>query len=350
MKESVLHICSYASSYKGNFIESLEFLSKKDDKRNHIYLFPNFANNPNTLAWINQLKTAYLQNKSFFKNVSLLKRIIKENNVTCIFRHFSDKKIDLILKLFFKNIKVIRFFHMMTTPERNCLKMKFKKWVYKKDIFVGVSEPATNSAKKYFKQNNVYTIDNAICFNRLDTIDSFEKSNKTSLMVMGYDFFVKGVDLAIKSCEKVRKKYDIILYIVLATNKQNAINYIEKTYDNIPDWIILLPPTENIGTYYKNTDIFLSPSRTEAFGYAVVESAYCKNSIVATNVDGQAQLKIDGIYWAETENIDSLSLAIENAIKELNIEEKIAQKELTSKLIQERYSIEKWSEKVLELI
>jgi glycosyltransferase involved in cell wall biosynthesis len=92
-------------------------------------------------------------------------------------------------------------------------------------------------------------------------------------------------------------------------------------------------------------DCFISPSREEAFGYAVAEAAYCDCQVVASNVPGQnTMIDIPGIIWIETENIKDLETAICTAM--LNKENgqlkdiKLRQRAYT----QEHYDIPQWVE------
>lgn len=110
-----------------------------------------------------------------------------------------------------------------------------------------------------------------------------------------------------------------------------------------------MPQTNNIGTYYAANDIFLSPSRQEAFGYANIEAAYCKNSIVLSRVDGQGQLKIEGAYWVEPDDLEDLTQKLEQAVLELNLPEKIIQRENVKKQVEQTYSLRAWSDKVVDL-
>ena len=358
MCNSVLHICAYSANYKGNFIESLNYLAKKDTQRKHIYLFSENSKRTNASNWIKEINNkgvrAYIQKESFFENIILLKKIMKENDVSCVIRHFSDGKIDLILKLFFPNIKIIRFFHSSYNVNFNSLRHKINQIIYKNNILVGVSELVLDQCKTMFPKNKTLLIENAIFFKRLDKdgdVNFPEKQGSIALLTMGYNIFIKGTDLAIEAVEKIRKTENAVLYIVVASSMDSMTNYLKEKYAGvIPSWIVLLQPTENIGTYYRNVDIFLSPSRSEAFGYAVVEAAYCKNTIVASKVGGQAQLLIDGVYWFETENVEDLTQKIRLAISQLKTEEKIADRKQVAIDVQKEYSLEIWSDKFLALI
>ena len=100
---------------------------------------------------------------------------------------------------------------------------------------------------------------------------------------------------------------------------------------------------------YRANDIFLSPSRQEAFGYASVEAAYCGNSIVLSKVDGQAELQLEGAYWFRSEGVEDFTEQLEKAILERNLPEKIAQREQVKAQVEKIYSLEEWSNKLVAL-
>ena len=197
---------------------------------------------------------------------------------------------------------------------------------------------------------SIHTIENAICFERLQEEGLLPRNNRISLLTMGYNLDVKGTDLALNVTNKLCGKYNVQLYIIVGAHKEELLAYIDKTFGCVPTWVTLLPAVENIATYYNNTDIFLSPSRKEAFGYAVVEAAYCEKSIVASRVGGQAELDIDGVYWCESENLSDLYEKTELAIQQLQKPEIVANKEKVKEYIQNRYSLARWSEDVIQLI
>jgi len=350
----VLHICDYAAPYRGNFINSLCSLETYGDIKN-IYLFPYRAKNNNAKEWIRDInvshEVAYTQDKNWIKNILLVIKIIKKHKVDYIFRHFYDIKIDIILKILFCGRRTIRFFHCMYINDPKTIwRNSLRGFVWKHNIFVGVSSAVSKSLKTFFPNFLVYTIDNAIDFKRLNSITSSKTEDKIVLMTMGYDIQVKGVDIAIQAANKLQQKYNISLKIVAPSNKNKLISYINEHFEEFPDWIELLPPTSNISDYYNDMDIFLSPSRTEAFGYAVVEAAYFKKSIVASKVGGQGELNIDSVYWFENERVEELIAKIEQAIQELNDEAKVLQKDKTAESIQKIYSLERWVKDVVNIL
>jgi len=214
---------------------------------------------------------------------------------------------------------------------------------------VGVSDAISGEIRREFPDYEVVSIVNAIHFERLDRVDVFVKPDGISLLMMGWDYKRKGVDLAIKAANNLRDKYGVVLWLVGGKNEEKIRELIKEILGHDADWIRFLPATDNIGTYFKAADIFLSPSRQEAFGYANIEAAYCKDSIVLSRVDGQGELQIDGAYWIERDNVEDFTEKLEKAILELNDPEKIAQRMRVSDEVKRIYSLEEWTNKLVAL-
>ena len=350
--KTVLHVCNYAAPYRGNFIDSLASLQHYQDIQN-IYLFPHQAHHSGAQEWIDELNQggvcAYILENSFTKNVRLLKSIIKKHSIDRIITHFTDIKIDLLIKAVYNGKKVIRFFHTPYHPTKPLLH-HIRKFLWNKNIFIGVSDFVTKNLKNIFPKHQSYSIINAINFNRLNAIVEPLKNKPIVITMMGWDWKRKGVDLALQAIDNIRCKYDIVLQIVAAINNNKIEQVITDTLGSRVEWVKILPPTNDISSYYKISHIFLSPSREEAFGYAVVEAAYCENSIVLSKVDGQGELEIDSAYWFESENVDEFTKQLEKAILELNTPETLLLKKQTKEKIQSTYSLEKWCKEVLALL
>lgn len=350
---NVLHVCTYSAPYRGNFIDSLESLEQYHPNIKNFYLFPVKAQFTPAQGWINELnreqEIAYIQKNNLIANTLLFLRIIKKHRINRIVRHFSDKKIDLIIKLLFNSKNVIRLFHCVPETENSALKHKLKQIIWKRNKLVGVSDNVARDIEAVFPGFDVYSLVNAVHFDRLNNIDEFIKAEGISLLMMGWDYRTKGVDLAIKAVDALRGKYDLTLQIVSGESEAAVRALARDILGEDVDWIRYLPSTNNVGTYFNSNDIFLSPSRHEAFGYANVEAAYCKNCIVLSRVDGQGELQIDGAYWFEPDNLEDFIQKLEQAVTELDLPEKIAQRERTKAQVEQTYSLQEWSNKFADI-
>lgn len=225
----VLHICNYAANYRGNFIDSLESLEQYHSNVRNLYLFPERAQNTSAKEWIRDLnyekEIAYIQKKNPLSNALQLVRIIKKHNINRIVTHFADNQMDILIRLFFDGRKVIRFFHSGCMPASNAGKQRVKDFLYKNNKLVGVSSAASDQISAVFPAFSPYTIENAIHFNRLDTIDEFQKSEGISLLVMGWDYRIKGIDLAIKAAHALRKNIILPCRSLVEETKRKSKNW-----------------------------------------------------------------------------------------------------------------------------
>ena len=103
-------------------------------------------------------------------------------------------------------------------------------------------------------------------------------------------------------------------------------------------------PVNEIEKLYRSTDIFISPSRSESFGYAVAESAYCGCHVIATDIPGQNTLKnIPGIQWIESENVSALASSIRH------VQNKTINPSAARDYVENHYSSKAWSEHIINV-
>jgi glycosyltransferase involved in cell wall biosynthesis len=122
---------------------------------------------------------------------------------------------------------------------------------------VGVSDAIAKEVQQAFPGFPVVSIVNAIQFSRLEAGEPITKSEGISLLMMGWDYHRKGVDLAIKAVRSLQKKYHITLQIVGGINEDAIKEMVMQIVGEEPAWIRYLPDTNNVGTYYYANDILL---------------------------------------------------------------------------------------------
>ncbi len=106
---------------------------------------------------------------------------------------------------------------------------------------------------------------------------------KTILLSIGELHKNKGYDLFIPALKKVEK--DFIYLIIGEGEERNNIAMLIKDND-LRDKVILLGRIENAYKYIKASDVFVLPSRTEAFPYVLLESGLAGACVLASNVGG----------------------------------------------------------------
>jgi hypothetical protein len=83
-----------------------------------------------------------------------------------------------------------------------------------------VSDTVTDQVVELFPENRTETLQNAIYFDRFLKSDPFEKSEKIACLTMGYNVSVKCVDLTFEVFKRIREKYDVLLYVVVASHRE----------------------------------------------------------------------------------------------------------------------------------
>lgn len=111
--------------------------------------------------------------------------------------------------------------------------------------------------------------------------------NKTVLLSIGELHKNKGYDLFIPALKKLEKDF---VYFIIGDGEErnNLYNLIES--NGLRDKVFLLGRIENAYQYIKAADIFVLPSRTEAFPYVLLESGLAGACVLASNVGGISEV------------------------------------------------------------
>lgn len=353
----------YAAPYKGNFIRSIQSLKKQFVKNGGrlIYLFPFSAQN---LDWISDLRkeeeNIYFIDNSFFskkisyKNIKLVTDIFRKERIDIIHTHFVSYNYSLFLiKTFFvRKIYIMGHFHNEFHPPRNLMR-RVRIFVVKMtfDLIIGVSQSVAKSVKKSgIKAEKVTCILNAIEFNRLDIFEQIsliEKNNQKIVLMFGWPFHRKGVDIAIEAIKQLNvENNNILLAISLAGGNDLFESEILNQLGEIPPWIKIIPPRDDVATYYNACDIFLSAGREEGLNYSVIEAAYCNCAVIVSAIPGNPQDIPFSIKY-EVEDVFQLKESIKGFINKPKAEinqQKIVQKEYVSRV----YDLSGWVESVIK--
>ncbi|MBC7767125.1 glycosyltransferase family 4 protein [Arenimonas sp.] len=111
--------------------------------------------------------------------------------------------------------------------------------------------------------------------------------NKTVLLSIGELHKNKGYDLFIPALKKLEKDF---VYFIIGDGEErnNLYNLIES--NGLRNKVFLLGRIENAYQYIKAADIFVLPSRTEAFPYVLLESGLAGACVLASNVGGISEV------------------------------------------------------------
>lgn len=359
VKMNILQIADYPAPYGGNFISSLEALDKKVCQ-NHGTTFYLFPEKVKEYGWTKELRqkesVIYYYTDNILKNCYLIRKIAKRHSIDIFHVHFTNMKISLPTTLVclasLGRKKQITHMHVeyIKKPVIKEFLRRVSKWG---TFYMGCSEFVSNQLRQSgFSSKRVFCAENAIDFFRLDKYETLTNKEygiehtAKKVLIFGYNWYVKGVDLALEAvAELVREQRNVVLLISVAANQEKLEQYILERFGRIPPWVKMLEPRNDIASYYRFADLFISPSRQEGFCYALVEAAYCKVPVVASDIPAQKNLKLVGDVWVKSRDTVSLKAGIEKALYCSNQELLESQKAIVA----EHYQLDRWAQKVLDI-
>lgn len=360
--KKIIFIANYAADYAGNFIESLNALECriKEQGVRVIYIFPYAAQKKSDKWKVVGCTDSNTGGEYIFSDfgIHLYKTIKKEIEKDCIIHtHFcrAQEIVAVRLATIGVNCKIICHMHNRYTAADNSLKKMIRQAIYGKVFFIGVSQAVYEDITEIFSQKRCFCIKNAISLERLKSkaiseYDYHNRDNKKKVVIFGTNFEGKGVDLAIKAIGKNPYRKELLL-VVIAHNIKNVYEKINALFPEYLQYVEVQPTIRDIQNLYNGAMLFISPSRSEAFGYAVVEAAYCKCQVIASDVQGQNTLKdIPYIQWVNKEDWVALSDAITECYQKMKDKEKLTnEKEETQKYIRQNYDLDTWCDSVMEV-
>ena len=361
---NVLHIMDYAAPYKGNFIRSIQCLEKYINCSGGklIYMFPE---NTRDQDWAYQLKSRgkqiiFISNSFFSKKIKLkdikyVNKLIKNERVNIIHTHFVTYNYSILLLkyLFQPKVKIIGHFHSLFLPPVNKYrKIKVLLTNLTFDLIIGVSKTAAESVRMTgIKSEKIKSVPNAIDFDRLNESAQFvisQNSEQKVVMMIGWPFHTKGVDIAIEAVKQLHEeKRDVLLAIILSGGNEIFTNEIIHQLGNIPSWIKILKPRDDIATYFNEADIFLSASREEGFSYSLVEAAYCRPLLVSSDIPAPVSLRIPHFYTYKVEHAEELKELLKSMFS-MTKEQIDFVKKVQKDYVIKTYDLNSWAEKLTE--
>lgn len=358
---NVLYICDYAAQYSGNFIPCMAALAEAASKQNQVFfLFPCEAKGKD---WLNNLRINP-QNIFFCdfapKNLFLYCRKLAAelgNAPILTHTHFVDGWCLMAVRLVFSNHV---FHYHMSVPEEKKLDKKIKKVVKNliahNSVIIGVSKTVSQNLKRYYKNNPVICVSNAVDFDRLEAISAAYPMPQCidketfSILIHGTNFWVKGTDIAVRAVEALNREG--LCSCKLYTTSNDIPNTAKMISDISTDneHMCIIPVREDVINLYNSVDLFISPSRQEAFSYSIVEACHSNCQVVSSDIPGPDSLKdIPCVQWIEPDNVDSLKKSILTAISNKASGVDKDMKRTQKQYVVNKYNVAPWVQSVLDV-
>ena len=337
---SVLELMNYAAPYEGNFLSSIRALSRALRERgtDTVLVFPESAR---ACAWMPALARdypVYFLPRGILPAARLLRRIIRERGVVCVHSHFTDSRFYLPLRIALCGKAVPHIYHAHSLPHFSRGSMALRRRIIRAARILCVSE-AVQSAYTAAGFSGCVRVPNGVDFTRL------QKTQLLSyrcpfVLTFGYDFNIKGIDAALDAFDRFDPEHRFTLGICVAGRRRQAEDALCARYGSVPAWVELLGPREDMGSYYRAADVFLSASRTEGMPYAVLEAAYCGLPLALSDIPPHRQLGLPQAEWFAQQDAKALFDAVCRAAQTAETTENAA-------YVSGRFSIQTWTHAVL---
>ncbi len=222
---------------------------------------------------------------------------------------------------------------------------------YMKFIPVGVGETVSDSISNAYgiERGKIYLILNGIDTTRFSPDEKTQKTSRTKIRLVnvGRLFHVKNPKLLIESFYEALKVYpDMTLTMVGDGEEREAIETLIANL-GIRGKVNLVGNQENVETYLKSADIYISASNVEGVPLSVLEAMACGLPVIATKAGGVIDIVTDsesGIL-VEVGNKEELKNAIIRLCKDSNLRKEMSKKALKgSKNYSIKNTIKKYEE------
>lgn len=365
---NVLIAADYATPASGNFIGSMMDLGIKMRKQNAqlLFVFPENKNTTGESSWVRWLETCgfqvFLLNKTLpdADQLAFLMHIIREHQIDILHIHFG-----LFHNVALHNhsklpVKIIVHEHMEypagCNHRKQTLRFMARSLLYRVRR-IGVISVNKDVDRAYGLARHWY-VPNALSLKR-NVRESTPRDERRAqlgfqqddrvVLFLGWDLYRKGLDIAVKAVSKCREQDPTVRLAIVGLGElpsHEQKSFIQNAAGISPDepWIRYLPSTEDMFSYLRAADVYLSASRSEAFSYGLLEAISQDTPIAVSDIKGAHwSAQYSRSFFYPVESPESCAAAITDAL------ERGKQIPSNYKEVIKRYNIDQWAEKITQI-
>ena len=363
---NILIAADYRARNSGNFVALLVELSEMLRKENHqVYcVFPMSEEPYPWAAWLEKAAghPVHWFTREEESTPEAVQELISRHRIDIIHTHFGYLRRLLIRQpKAFKNVRVLIHDHMGFSANKATIKERCKYAAVSIRFHMsgyGVVSVFHEKDKAYrLCGRKHWYVPNGLSLRRnIPSSMSREERrqllgispDQTLCLLLGWDFRRKGVDIAVSGIAKARETdRSLVLGFVgtgSAPSEQLQMFIRNETgQDPFVSWIRYFESTEDIFSYHRAADVFLSVSRSEGFPYAILEAVSENSPMVVTSIDSQLYAKeYSNAFMIPPENVEACAEAVLKA-------KAAGRKTSNGAQILRRYSSVKWCREMLRI-
>lgn len=298
--------------------------------------------------------TVALRNSFDIVSASQLKKIIRENEIEIVHAHTGRDYPLAALAVRRTNAKLIITRHVLFPLSR-----LHKLTLSNVSRVIAVSKAVEKNilVQKIFPKEKIRVVHNGIDISDAEqfSVKQIKSDNKSShskgflIGTVGELKELKGHEEFIRAAALLVKKFDDIHFVIVGSDnskkKENTRKFETLCVDlKIRERVKFIDWVEPLREFLSSLDVFVSASRSESFGLAIVEAMNCGVAVVATKTEGACEI-IENEKTGSLVDVGNVE-AISNAI-ELLLNDEAKRKALGYAAMQDvrgRFSLEKMIE------
>lgn len=199
---------------------------------------------------------------------------------------------------------------------------------------------------------DIETIDKALAEKTSTALDTAKRlEGKITIGTVARLYSEKGVDVLLKASAVIQKSVPNVHLLIVGDGVQK--DYLKKLTDDLSiddacTWLERLPWCDAMGCL-DLMDIVVVPSRFEGFGLTAAEAMACSKPVVASRVDGLAEIIQDGVngFLVTSEDVNGFAECISSLLKDKELRKKIGT--AARKHVEENYSYPIFRERIRAL-
>lgn len=264
-----------------------------------LYTIPRFPAKKNLVSFsIFVIKCLVWPVYAFVSQCFLLSVLFLSKPDVVNLHYIGDNAFYLIIARILKKFNLIVSIH---GPERLNRRIGrnviIKKLIKQADMIIANSQHSLNKVENLYSniRDKSVVIDNGIYLEEFDNVNGYKKEKRYIFSARRFSFS-KGMDLLVRAFSIVHQHYSDIKLLLAGDGKDKIkCEEISKKL-KIIDYIIFLGAISHskVISLLKSCEIFVLPSRKEAFGIVLLEAMACGKPIVATRVGGVPEVVREG--------------------------------------------------------
>lgn len=359
----ILIAAQYAAPYEGNFIASLKTLKRRltsDHNAEVAFAFPRAMElQPWAHNFINENVVFLTGDESTLITRREAEKIINDFKPNLIHTHFEGY--DTCFHRLSHKCRIVWHMRDTLTFQTNYVKALYQFYCYfkhyglpflrsgnryHKPCIIGVCSHEPKFIRKYRLgiRTREDIIPNGINLSRIDC--KLRKSHKEFIfLAFAGRNSQKRVDLLLLAADSLIKRNFKLRVVIVDGHVPSVADTI---FRNKPEWLTEIKPLEDINQVFALADCFVSTSVHETFSNAIAEAAAFGLPVIQSDIESTLwNADNPSTFLFRSEDVEDLEKAMLKLMKIPSFE--IAKMtKITSKNIFEKYTLEAWTEKVID--